>query len=487
MLGFAFGSRKGPATKTTHKDARARLRVEALEERWVPTGPPVAPAFVANSSALRLITPDRPFYFHALADDGNDDVLSYRAVRLPVGLGIDPTSGIISGTPNGLPATGETVTFTVVVTDGQGGTAQEDFTFTVTPAFTPWVINTSLDDPQGQGTASKDKDLLDGVPLDWNNQVSLRAVVEQANFNRFGGQPWSAAPIYVTFDPSTDNVATILSRPLDTIQANIVFIGRGEGLTRIAGHPAEGPGSNQGIFRFATGSTSAITDLTLESGYNTAPGGAVSVANNAGVFLDTVRLSGCEAPRGGAIHSIGYVATINSTVYANEATDAGAAASGGGIHVEGGYFVSSESTFQANTGVSKGGGIGINNTGKAFIHYTDIIGNHAQTAGGIYLSGGQRLVLHNALVLGNSTDSRGGVLIEGNASIRNTSFDWNSADIGGAIDFRAGTLTLKGCWFGDDNTATTGGPKLARQQGTTLYAEPEDNINFDPLLETYWN
>jgi hypothetical protein len=346
------------------------------------------------------------------------------------------------------------------------------------------VIDTFDDDLENLGAASKDRDLTDWKPLDWNGNVSLRAVIEQANYNRANSQLWATAPIYVTFDPSIDAEETILARALDTISANIVFIGRGDDLTGIAGHSTGGVGSTQGIFRFASGSTSAILGMTLELGSNTDPGGAVSVATGASVFLDSVWIQDCEAKSGGAIFSNGYAATINSTIYGNHAGDV--AASGGGVHVNGGFFISSESAIQNNTGLSKGGGIAINTSGTAFIYSTDIVGNSGQSAGGIYLSGGNRLVILDGLFLGNSsTGLGGGVLIEGRASIRNTGFDWNSAaTTGGAIIFQSGTLTLKGCEFGDDNTATNG-PKMAKPKGAILYAEPGDNINFDPATDIF--
>ncbi len=164
-------------------------------------------------------------------------------------------------------------------------------------------------------------------------------------------------------------------------------------------------------------------------------------------------------------------------------------ASGGGVHSDNGYFVSKDSLFEDNMGASKGGGVGLNGNGKAFIYSTNIVGNQGQEGGGIYLSGGQRLVLHDSALLGNTTSGLGGgVLAEGAASIRGTYFDGNGAgNKGGAITYNDGSLTLSGCEFGDDNSAAQGqGPKLAQKVGTQLTAQSGGNENFDPVQDTFW-
>lgn len=374
------------------------------------------------------------------------------------------------------------------MSDGRGGTVQDNVTFAATPPFTTWVINTTDDDRNNVSAASSDVTLLDGVPLDGNGKISLRAVIEQANFNRFNVQYWPTAPIYVTFDPALDGQETVLGRSLDTIQANVVFIGRGETQTLIAGNLPTGGYNTQGIFRFASGSTSAVIGMTLERGFTTDPGGAVSIANGASVFLDSDTIKNNSARNGGGIYSNGYVATINSSISDNHATSTAAAASGGGLHVEGGYFVSSRSSFANNDGQSKGGGIAVNGTGNAFIYSTNILDNQGTEGGGIYLSGGPRLVLQNSVVTGNSATAGrgGGIIVEGRASIRETDFDRNTATgDGGAIIYRSGSLTLEGCIFGDNNTAANG-PKLAAANGTRLTDASGNNINFDPVTDIFW-
>jgi hypothetical protein len=66
------------------------------------------------------------------ASDPNGDSLTYSASGLPAGLGINASSGLISGTP----ITAGTSSVTVTVNDGRGGTASASFSWTVQAAGT---------------------------------------------------------------------------------------------------------------------------------------------------------------------------------------------------------------------------------------------------------------------------------------------------------------------------------------------------------------
>lgn len=106
--GYAVGTPSGGSTTVAIQNANDTIGVgvgliEAGNGSGSGVPPNAPPTFVADSSALGLITPNQPFYFHKLADDSNDDVLTYSAPNLPAGLSIDATSGIISGIPTNLP------------------------------------------------------------------------------------------------------------------------------------------------------------------------------------------------------------------------------------------------------------------------------------------------------------------------------------------------------------------------------------------------
>jgi beta-glucosidase len=70
------------------------------------------------------------------SDSTGGQQLSYTATGLPSGVGIDPSSGVISGTPT----TAGTSTVTVTATDGDGASASQSFLWTVEPSDTGYGI-----------------------------------------------------------------------------------------------------------------------------------------------------------------------------------------------------------------------------------------------------------------------------------------------------------------------------------------------------------
>ena len=68
------------------------------------------------------------------ATDVDGDALTYSATGLPPGLGVNATSGLISGTIAAGAASGSPYTVTATVADGRGGSAQRTFTWTVSLA-----------------------------------------------------------------------------------------------------------------------------------------------------------------------------------------------------------------------------------------------------------------------------------------------------------------------------------------------------------------
>lgn len=76
---------------------------------------------------------DNAVFFQVEATDQNEDPLTYSATGLPTGLGINPTTGIVSGTPTTL----QTVTTSIEVSDGKGGVDQITFQWSITPDSTP--------------------------------------------------------------------------------------------------------------------------------------------------------------------------------------------------------------------------------------------------------------------------------------------------------------------------------------------------------------
>jgi hypothetical protein len=72
-----------------------------------------------------------------VATDANGDTLTYSATGLPAGLSINPTTGLIAGTPT----TAQTASVIVTANDGHGGAGSATFTWTVFANSAPVVTN----------------------------------------------------------------------------------------------------------------------------------------------------------------------------------------------------------------------------------------------------------------------------------------------------------------------------------------------------------
>jgi cyanophycinase-like exopeptidase len=91
------------------------------------------PPTLANPGAQSNAAGD-PVFLTLTAADADNDPLTFTATGLPSGLSIDPASGAITGTVDGIAVDPTPYSVTVTVSDGNGGSASQTFS---------WVVNDS--------------------------------------------------------------------------------------------------------------------------------------------------------------------------------------------------------------------------------------------------------------------------------------------------------------------------------------------------------
>jgi hypothetical protein len=104
---------------------------------------------------------DQPISAFQSLDDGTMQILggtgatwAVTAGALPAGLTLDPSTGVISGTPTG----SGPYSFTITVSDGLGNTAMQTFTGTAVQTFAEWESSYGISDAPGSTPYD------DGVP-----------------------------------------------------------------------------------------------------------------------------------------------------------------------------------------------------------------------------------------------------------------------------------------------------------------------------------
>jgi len=151
------------------------------------------------------------------ASDPNNDPLSYSATELPAGLSINASTGVISGTPTVL----GTSVVVVTVQDGQGGSANATFNWTV-QAATPGSLLTGT-----ISTATTEADLTTVGTGDWvhwgdggvpgltrkatgDNQISAYSMVQGGNPVAYGNDlralSWTGGTPTATGTANTNGV-----------------------------------------------------------------------------------------------------------------------------------------------------------------------------------------------------------------------------------------------------------------------------------------
>jgi hypothetical protein len=195
--------------------------------------------------------------------------------------------------------------------------------------------------------------------------------------------------------------------------------------------------------------TMTVSDSTLSGNIDQPPypgfptvGGAIFSDGILTVSASTV--SGNSAAFGGGIYNQGTLTVTDSTLSANAASS-----NGGGIYNSPGNGFStvvSASTISGNS-ATYGGGIYNNNFSSVTVRDSMFTGNSADQGGGIYNNAFATLDVRNSTFNGNNTasDPGGGIYNLGAATLQECTLSGNTAanDGGGIFNGASGTLAVK--------------------------------------------
>ncbi len=337
-----------------------------------------------------------------------------------------------------------------------------------------FTVNTTDDTP--------DADLSDGVALDANGHVSLRAAIQQANALTGGDTiTLPAGSFSLTLSGSGENAA--LTGDLDILDG-VTLNGAGPDATFINGL------SQDRVFDVAAGVPVKLAHVTISggtAGLSQEDGGGI---RNAGMLTlsDVVLTNNTAAGGGGAIASYGAGSTLtinDSTLVTNSSNGplgGGAIFNGSQTAIthstlknnsssfNGGAIVNSisglvtllQSTVKANGAGLGGKGGGIYNNGAIISNYTTISGNTASDGGGIAnvnFSGTTSVVMLLTTISGNNSTNRGGGIYNdfgATVLITDSTITANAAAAEGGGIFRQSEVKMGGSILAANSAGSTG-------------------------------
>jgi predicted outer membrane repeat protein len=225
-----------------------------------------------------------------------------------------------------------------------------------------------------------------------------------------------------------------------------------------SGNSAAGDGG--GIYDEGLSPTT-ISNSTISG--NSAAGGGGMIAFAVSLTMSATTVSGNSvAGDGGGIVSDGSATLSACTISGNTA-----GGRGGGIwsSANTGALTLTGSTISGNTAVAHGGGL--YGVGALTVANTTFTGNSASEGGGIFFPGGA-LTVRDSVFTSNSATDGGGIYngAFGTLDVRRSTFSGNTAsDSGGGI-YNLGTATLQECSLSKNSAGSAGGGIFNGASGT---------------------
>jgi hypothetical protein len=152
----------------------ASFTISVTNVNRMPTMDAIADQTVMEAQLL-TVTP--------VASDPDNDVMTWSGANLPTGASVNASTGVFTWTPS-VSQSGDYPGVTILVDDGQGGTASQSFAITVTEADNPPVVNAIPDQTVNENellTVTASGSDPDSDPLTWSGTNLPTGAMVDAN------------------------------------------------------------------------------------------------------------------------------------------------------------------------------------------------------------------------------------------------------------------------------------------------------------------
>jgi hypothetical protein len=288
--------------------------------------------------------------------------------------------------------------------------------------------------------------------LDDGSAGTLRAAIIQANTS-------VGVPDTIQFAPGLTGTITLNGTQL-TITDELTITGPGAAQLAVSGN------HTSRVFEIESGGilwTASISGLTIRDGVVAAGEAGGGILNHATLAVEDCIISGNTAGGGAGIYNRGTLTVTGSTFSGNTAE------TGAGIYSYSGMLTVTASTFLSNAagvfGVGGfasyggGGGIYVARDSKLTVRNSTFNGNTALQGGGIAYRASNLLTVSNSTFAGNSAGIGGAIFQSAVSQLINVTIANNSADEGGGIYHESGSSLLSNTIIAG-NRATTSGPDI---------------------------